>query len=189
MKNSIKKIFSIVMIVAMLMFSLSMVAFATETTPEGNVSTSSAAADTDSSQSDVATSGANGETGIPATASAAPSSATATGDPTKDSTKATASGWQAFLPMILWLGFIVVVGYFLIYRPNKKRKKQEEELRNSLMLGDEVTTIGGIVGKIVNIKDDNITIETSVDKTLMEFKNWAIRDIKKLETDDEPETK
>lgn len=161
MKNSIKKIFSIVMIVAMLMFSLSMVAFATETTPEGNVSTSSAT----------------------------PSAATATGDPTKDSTKATASGWQAFLPMILWLGFIVVVGYFLIYRPNKKRKKQEEELRNSLMLGDEVTTIGGIVGKIVNIKDDNITIETSVDKTLMEFKNWAIRDIKKLETDDEPETK
>ena len=83
----------------------------------------------------------------------------------------------------------MVVGYFLIYRPNKKRKKQEEELRNSITLGDEVTTIGGIVGKVVNIKDDNVTVETSIDKTLMEFKNWAIRDIKKLITDDEPESK
>ena len=71
----------------------------------------------------------------------------------------------------------------------QKRKKQEEELRGSIILGDEVTTIGGIVGKVVNIKDDNITIETSIDKTLMEFKNWAIRDVKKLITDDEPESK
>lgn len=91
--------------------------------------------------------------------------------------------------IVIYILFFVVVGYFLIYRPNKKRKKQEEELRGSIILGDEVTTIGGIVGKVVNIKDDNITIETSIDKTLMEFKNWAIRDVKKLITDDEPESK
>lgn len=54
-------------------------------------------------------------------------------------------------------------------------------------MADEVTTIGGIVGRVVNIKDDNITIESSLDKTLMEFKNWAIREVKKPITDDVPE--
>ena len=146
MKNSAKKIFSFVMIIAMLMLSLSMVAFA------------------------------SGE-----------ATADATAAPTGDAAKANpASAWIMIGAYIL---FFVVVGYFLIYRPNKKRKKQEEELRGSIILGDEVTTIGGIVGKVVNIKDDNITIETSIDRTLMEFKNWAIRDVKKLITDDEPETK
>ena len=145
MKNSVKKIFSFVMIIAMLMLSLSMVAFAS----------GEAAAD----------------------ATAAPTNA-----PKGNST-------GAWLMIVIYILFFVVVGYFLIYRPNKKRKKQEEELRGSIILGDEVTTIGGIVGKVVNIKDDNITIETSIDRTLMEFKNWAIRDVKKLITDDEPETK
>jgi len=97
------------------------------------------------------------------------------------------TGPSMWLVIILYVAFFGVVGYFLIFRPNKKRKKQEEELRNSIILGDEVTTIGGIVGRVVNIKDDNITIESSLDKTLMEFKNWAIREVKKPITDDEPE--
>lgn len=87
--------------------------------------------------------------------------------------------------LVVYIAVFALIIYFLIYRPNKKRKKEEEELRSSLMLGDEVTTIGGIVGHIVNIKDDNITIETSMDKTLMEFKNWAIREVKKIETADD----
>ena len=144
MKNSVKKILSFVMIIAMAMLSLSMVAFAAE---------SNATTDTAN------TPNKQGSTG------------------------------GAWLMIVIYILFFVVVGYFLIYRPNKKRKKQEEELRGSIILGDEVTTIGGIVGKVVNIKDDNITIETSIDKTLMEFKNWAIRDVKKLITDDEPESK
>lgn len=144
MKNSVKKILSFVMIIAMAMLSLSMVAFAAES---------------------------NATTGTANT----PNKQGSTGG--------------AWLMIVIYILFFVVVGYFLIYRPNKKRKKQEEELRGSIILGDEVTTIGGIVGKVVNIKDDNITIETSIDKTLMEFKNWAIRDVKKLITDDEPESK
>ena len=144
MKNSVKKILSFVMIIAMAMLSLSMVAFASESAnPTGTANTPNK----------------QGSTG------------------------------GAWLMIVIYILFFVVVGYFLIYRPNKKRKKQEEELRGSIILGDEVTTIGGIVGKVVNIKDDNITIETSIDKTLMEFKNWAIRDVKKLITDDEPESK
>jgi len=151
MKNGVKKIFSFVMIIAMLMLSLSMVVFASE-----------------------------------ATATTAPA-AEATAAPT-NAPKGNSPG-GAWLMIVIYILFFVVVGYFLIYRPNKKRKKQEEELRGSIILGDEVTTIGGIVGKVVNIKDDNITIETSIDRTLMEFKNWAIRDVKKLITDDEPESK
>ena len=85
-------------------------------------------------------------------------------------------GANMWLVIVIYVAFFGVVGYFLIFRPNKKRKKQEEELRNSIILGDEVTTIGGIVGRVVNIKDDNITI-----------KNWAIREVKKPITDDVPE--
>lgn len=148
MKNSVKKILSFVMIMAIAMLSLSMVAFAAESsTTEPQAS------------------------------------------PTNGAQAQQPSGMSPWIMIVIYILFFVVVGYFLIYRPNKKRKKQEEELKNSIMLGDEVTTIGGIVGKVVNIKDDNITVETSIDKTLMEFKNWAIRDVKKLITDDEPESK
>lgn len=94
--------------------------------------------------------------------------------------------WMGWVMIIGYILFFVLIGYFLIFRPNKKRKEQEEKLRSSLMLGDQVVTIGGICGTIVNIKDDVITIESSLDRTLIEFKNWAIREVKKLETDDEP---
>ena len=100
----------------------------------------------------------------------------------------TNSIWRWLFP-VLWIAIIIVGFYFLILRPQKKRKQQEEDLRSSLMLGDEITTIGGICGKIVNIKDDNITIESSIDRTLMEVKNWAIRDVKKLVTDDDKKEK
>ena len=85
-----------------------------------------------------------------------------------DASQGQAGGANMWLVIVLYVAFFGVVGYFLIFRPNKKRRKQEEELRSSIILGDEVTTIGGIVGRVVNIKDDNITIETSLDKTLME---------------------
>ena len=85
-----------------------------------------------------------------------------------DASQGQTGGANMWLVIVLYVAFFGVVGYFLIFRPNKKRRKQEEELRSSIILGDEVTTIGGIVGRVVNIKDDNITIETSLDKTLME---------------------
>lgn len=92
--------------------------------------------------------------------------------------------WMSWVMIIGYILFFVLIGYFLIVRPNKKRKEQEEKLRSGLMLGDQIVTIGGICGTIVNIKDDVITIETSLDRTLIEFKNWAIREVKKLETDE-----
>ncbi|MBR6935410.1 MAG: preprotein translocase subunit YajC [Clostridia bacterium] len=106
-------------------------------------------------------------------------------DGASNNTQPQGGGWPMWIILIIYIAVFVLIGYFLIFRPQKKRKKEEEEMRASLTLGSEVTTIGGITGKVVSIKDDNVTIETSLDRTLFEVKNWAIREIKKLETDDD----
>ncbi|MCH5297113.1 MAG: preprotein translocase subunit YajC [Ruminococcus sp.] len=66
--------------------------------------------------------------------------------------------------------------YFFLIRPNSKKKKEEAEMRNSLEIGDEITTIGGIMGRVVAIKDeeDAIIIETGSDRVKMKFKKWCI---------------
>ena len=75
-----------------------------------------------------------------------------------------------FLPLIL----IVVVFYFLMIRPENKRKKETEQMRNSLKVGDNITTIGGVVGDICHIEDDNIVIEVGADRVRIEFAKWAV---------------
>lgn len=75
---------------------------------------------------------------------------------------------------IIILVAMVAVFYFMLIRPEKKKKKEEEALRNSLKEGDKITTIGGIVGKIVDIKDENIIIETSMDRVRMELAKWSV---------------
>jgi preprotein translocase subunit YajC len=107
----------------------------------------------------------------------------ATAEATQNTNSGT--GFPMWAVLLIYVAIFVLIGYFLIYRPQKKRKKEEQEMRDSLTLGSEVTTIGGICGKVVNIKDDNVTIETSLDRTLFEVKNWAIREIKKVETADQ----
>lgn len=81
-----------------------------------------------------------------------------------------------FLAMILAYVVIFAGLYFILFRPQQKKKKQEEEMRNALQIGDNVTTIGGIVGRIVSIKSesDSLIIETSVDRSKLHIKNWAI---------------
>ncbi len=80
------------------------------------------------------------------------------------------AGLGIFLPLILMLAML----YFLMIRPESKRKKQAEEMRSSLKTGDQITTIGGIVGKIVQVTDENIVIETSDDRVRMELTKWAV---------------
>ena len=71
---------------------------------------------------------------------------------------------------------VMFVGmYFLMIRPQKKQEKQINEMRNNLQVGDEITTIGGIIGKIVSIKEETITIETSHDRTKIRFLRSAVR--------------
>ena len=78
------------------------------------------------------------------------------------------------LSMILMIVVMFAVMYFLMIRPENKRKKQAEEMRNSLKKGDQITTIGGIVGRIVMVTDDTIVIETSDDRVRMELTKWAV---------------
>ena len=75
---------------------------------------------------------------------------------------------------ILMFVVLIVVFYFFLIRPENKKKKKLEDMRNQLTVGDEITTIGGIIGKIVNIKDDTITFETGEDRVRMQVAKWAI---------------
>jgi preprotein translocase subunit YajC len=75
---------------------------------------------------------------------------------------------------IISIALLVVIFYFFLIRPEKKRKKKEQELRSSLGVGDEIVTIGGLVGKIVNITDDDVTFETGEDRVRIQIAKWAI---------------
>lgn len=75
---------------------------------------------------------------------------------------------------IVMLVLMFALMYFLMIRPEKKRKQKAEEMRNSLKKGDIITSIGGIVGKIVTVKENTIIIETSDDRVRMELTKWAV---------------
>ena len=91
---------------------------------------------------------------------------------------AQANTWQMAITLGVWL-VVIVVAYFLFIFPQRKKQKQEEELRNNIEIGDDVTTIGGIVGRVIAVRDDDETIivETGSDKTRMRFKKWAISSV------------
>ena len=91
-------------------------------------------------------------------------------------TTGTATGGGNYT-MLIMLGIMVVALYFLVIRPQKKRDKEEAAMRNGLQIGDEVTTIGGIIGEIVSMKEDTITIETSKAGTKIRFLKSAIRSV------------
>ncbi len=82
---------------------------------------------------------------------------------------------QSMLPMFLLMGGLFVLMYFTSIRPQKKRQKEEQQLRENLQIGDEITTIGGIMGRIVTIKEDSIIIETGADRVKMRIMRWAVQ--------------
>lgn len=82
---------------------------------------------------------------------------------------------MSFLPFIL----LIPIFYFLMYRPQKKQEKETAQMRNSLMIGDEVVTIGGIIGRIVKVKEDYVIIETGSDRTKIKFRKTAIGSVEK----------
>ena len=75
---------------------------------------------------------------------------------------------------ILMLVLMFVVFYFFFIRPENKKKKKVEDMRNSLSLGDEITTIGGMTGKIVQVTEDTVTFETGEDRVRIEITKWAV---------------
>ena len=79
-----------------------------------------------------------------------------------------------FGSMIIPLIAVLAIFYFMLIRPENKRKKEAEEMRSNLKPGDVITTIGGIVGTVVSVKDDKFVIETSADQVRIELMNWAL---------------
>ena len=78
---------------------------------------------------------------------------------------------------ILMVGLLFVFLYFFMIRPQKKQEKKDADMRNSLSVGDEVTTIGGIIGKVISIKDETFVLETTREKTQIRFLKGAVRSI------------
>jgi len=75
---------------------------------------------------------------------------------------------------LLMLVMMIAVFYFMLIRPENKRKKEAEQMRSSVKKGDKITTIGGIVGTVVDVKENNIVIETSADQVRIELAKWAL---------------
>ena len=79
---------------------------------------------------------------------------------------------------MLMIGYILIIGvalYFFMIRPQKKRQKAEEKLRNSIEIGDEIITVGGIQARVVALKEDSIVIESLVDHSKLKIAKWAIQ--------------
>ena len=89
---------------------------------------------------------------------------------------ASGSGGGQWLTFVM-LAAVVVFFYFFLIRPQKKQEKEATNMRNSLEVGDEVVTIGGIIGQIVSIKGDTVTICTSKDRNKIRFLKTAIREV------------
>ena len=99
--------------------------------------------------------------------------------------EAAQGGGMGLMP-ILSMVFMIVIFYFLLIRPQRKRDKENREMLANLKVGDEIITIGGIVGTITKIKDEKIVIETGTktEKQLMTLERWAVRSVeKKLSAD------
>ncbi len=96
------------------------------------------------------------------------------------------------LPIVI----LFVLMYFLMIRPQRKKDKQIKDMRNSLTVGDEIITIGGLCGKIVKTKDETIVVQVGADKVKFEMMRWAVSSVTKessrrgtvdtFEEDDEP---
>ncbi len=75
---------------------------------------------------------------------------------------------------ILMIVMMLGVMYFLMIRPENKRKKEAEQMRSSMKVGDQIVTIGGITGTVVSVKDDRFVIECGADQVRLEFAKWAL---------------
>ena len=81
----------------------------------------------------------------------------------------------SMLTTVIMLLLMVVLLYFVMIRPQNKKEKKAQEMRNSIEVGDEISTIGGFIGRVVSIKDDVLVIESSSDRTKLKLYRWAIR--------------
>ena len=90
---------------------------------------------------------------------------------------AASSGKVNAITTLVMLAAMIAVFYFFMYRPQKKQEKETTDMRNNLKVGDEGTTIGGVIGKIVSIKDETVTIETSNERNKIRILRSAVRNV------------
>lgn len=76
--------------------------------------------------------------------------------------------------IIIYFVIIIALFYFILIRPQKKKQKEEQKLRDSIQVGDELLTIGGIYGRVLSIKDDSLVIESAADHSKLKIARWAI---------------
>ena len=93
---------------------------------------------------------------------------------------------ESYISLFFTLALMLVMLYFMIYRPQKKQEKKDAAMRSSLEIGDQVTTIGGIIGRVVAIKDDTFVLETGADRVKIRFTKNAISSVEKLNMDNTP---
>ena len=86
----------------------------------------------------------------------------------------TANGGGDMMSTVIMLAVMLAVFYFMLIRPENKRKKEAENMRSAVKVGDKITTIGGIVGTVVSVKEDKIVVETSADQVRIELAKWAL---------------
>ena len=98
------------------------------------------------------------------------------------------TGTESYLSLFFTLALMVVLLYFMIYRPQKKQEKKDAAMRNSLEIGDQVTTIGGVIGRGVAIKADTFVLETGSVRVKIRFTKTAIGSVEKLNMDNAPAT-
>ena len=90
------------------------------------------------------------------------------------------------MEQIIMIVLMVAIFYFLLIRPENKRKKAADQMRSALKKGDKIVTIGGIMGTIVRVTEESIVIETSEDRVRMEFAKWALSSVG-VQTTEQPE--
>ena len=86
----------------------------------------------------------------------------------------TAASGKSQISLIVMMVLLFAVMYFVMIRPQKKKQKEEQQMRDSIEVGDEITTIGGIVGRVVTVKDDSLIIETGAERNRIKIMRWAI---------------
>ena len=91
----------------------------------------------------------------------------------ESTTNTPGGGWT----MLIMLGVMFVFLYFFMIRPQKKQEKEKQDMQSGLAVGDEVTTIGGIIGQIVSVKGETFVLETTKDKTKIRFLKGAVRSV------------
>ena len=96
---------------------------------------------------------------------------------------------ESYISLFFTLALMLVLLYVMIYRPQKKQEKKDAAMRAALEIGDQVTTIGGIVGRVVAIKDDTFVLETGADRVKIRFIKNAISSVEKLNMDNAASSK